>query len=116
MNKLPAIRKPPSTAHVKFQDSDIFFSACVSGDEDELEDLLDKGANVNTSTIDGVTALHQAVIDNKFEMVRFLVNRGADINAQDNEGWTPLHVRKFTYFEVLSMFLGSRLLWQYFNC
>ncbi|KAI6193508.1 Ankyrin repeat protein [Aphelenchoides besseyi] len=91
MNKLPAVRKPPSTSRVKFQDSDIFFSACVSGDEDEVEDLLEKGANVNTSTIDGVTALHQAVIDCKFEMVQFLVTKGADINAQDNEGWTPLH-------------------------
>ena len=41
------------------QDSDIFFSACVSGDEDEVEELIEKGANVNTCTIDGVTVLHQ---------------------------------------------------------
>lgn len=37
----------------------MFLSACVSGDEDEVEDLLEKGANINTCTIDGVTALHQ---------------------------------------------------------
>lgn len=74
-----------------FQDSDVFLSACVSGDEEEVDDLLDKGANINTTTIDGVTALHQAVIDGKIETISFLLDRGADIDAQDNEGWTPLH-------------------------
>ncbi|CAD5211556.1 unnamed protein product [Bursaphelenchus okinawaensis] len=91
MNRLPAVRKPVNKSKVKFQDSDIFFSACVSGDEEEVVELLAKGANVNTTTIDGVTPLHQSVIDGNFEMVRFLLDHGADINAQDNEGWTPLH-------------------------
>ncbi|CAA85318.1 cGMP-dependent protein kinase interacting domain-containing protein [Caenorhabditis elegans] len=76
---------------VQFQDSDIFLSACMSGDEEEVEELLNKGANINTCTVDGLTALHQSVIDSKPEMVRFLCEKGADVNAQDNEGWTPLH-------------------------
>ncbi|CAD6198280.1 unnamed protein product [Caenorhabditis auriculariae] len=76
---------------VQFQDSDIFLSACMSGDEEEVEELLSKGADINTCTIDGLTALHQSVIDSKPDMVRFLCEKGADLNAQDNEGWTPLH-------------------------
>uniref|UniRef100_A0A1I7U5H4 ANK_REP_REGION domain-containing protein n=1 Tax=Caenorhabditis tropicalis TaxID=1561998 RepID=A0A1I7U5H4_9PELO len=76
---------------VQFQDSDIFLSACMSGDEEEVEELLLKGADINTCTVDGLTALHQSVIDSKPEMVRFLCEKGADVNAQDNEGWTPLH-------------------------
>lgn len=91
VNKMAAIRKPVDQAKVKFQDSDVFLSACISGDEDEVEDLLDNGANINVATIDGVTGLHQAVIDDNFEIVRFLIEHKADINAQDNEGWTPLH-------------------------
>ncbi|UMM15850.1 hypothetical protein L5515_013106 [Caenorhabditis briggsae] len=89
MNAEPARRmKRPK---VQFQDSDIFLSACMSGDEEEVEELLLKGADINTCTVDGLTALHQSVIDSKPEMVRFLCEKGADVNAQDNEGWTPLH-------------------------
>ncbi|CAI4229229.1 unnamed protein product [Auanema sp. JU1783] len=89
MNGEPVLRR--KKPRVQFQDSDIFLSACMSGDEDEVEDLLEKGADINTSTVDGLTALHQSVIDSKPEMVRFLCEKGADVNAQDNEGWTPLH-------------------------
>ena len=35
--------------------------------------------------------LLQACIDDRIDMVKFLVQRGADINRGDNEGWTPLH-------------------------
>ncbi|KAK6738866.1 hypothetical protein RB195_020765 [Necator americanus] len=89
MNGEPVLRQ--KKARVKFEDSDIFLSACMSGDEDEVEELLAKGADINTATVDGLTALHQAVIDSKPDMVRFLCEKGADVNAQDNEGWTPLH-------------------------
>ena len=68
---------------VSLQDSDVFLSACMSGDEDEVsgnmreclgcpslftgsdrldfqvEELLAKGAHINTATVDGLTALHQ---------------------------------------------------------
>uniref|UniRef100_A0A9J2Q666 cGMP-dependent protein kinase interacting domain-containing protein n=1 Tax=Ascaris lumbricoides TaxID=6252 RepID=A0A9J2Q666_ASCLU len=73
------------------QEADVFLSACLSGDLEEVQTLLDNGADINTCTVDGLTALHQAVIDGKPEMVQFLCDHGADLNAQDNEGWTPLH-------------------------
>ncbi|VDK66476.1 unnamed protein product [Onchocerca ochengi] len=73
------------------KDEDIFLSACLSGDLEEVQTLLNDGANINTTTVDGLTALHQAVIDGKPKVVQFLVEHGANVNAQDNEGWTPLH-------------------------
>uniref|UniRef100_A0A0R3RKG5 ANK_REP_REGION domain-containing protein n=1 Tax=Elaeophora elaphi TaxID=1147741 RepID=A0A0R3RKG5_9BILA len=86
-NRLPSVRK---LSH-ESKDEDIFLSACLSGDLEEVQTLLNDGANINTTTVDGLTALHQAVIDGKPKMVQFLVEHGANVNAQDNEGWTPLH-------------------------
>ncbi|VDK73598.1 unnamed protein product [Litomosoides sigmodontis] len=90
-NRLPSVRKLGRESKVKFTDEDIFLSACLSGDLEEVQTLLNDGANINTTTVDGLTALHQAVIDGKPKMVQFLVEHGANVNAQDNEGWTPLH-------------------------
>jgi ankyrin repeat protein len=61
MNRLCPRRRPSHQSKVKFQDRDIFLSACQSGDEEEVEDLLKRGSDINVSSIDGVTALHQVL-------------------------------------------------------
>ena len=79
------------SSRVRFPKSCVFLAACSSGDTEEVKQHLKLGVNINTTNIDGLTALHQACIDANIEMVKFLVDNNADINAQDNEGWTPLH-------------------------
>jgi protein phosphatase 1 regulatory subunit 12A len=37
----------------------VFLSACLSGDKDEVREMLARGVNINAASIDGVTALHQ---------------------------------------------------------
>jgi hypothetical protein len=76
---------------VKFPKGCVFLAACSSGDVDEVRQYLKLGVNINTTNIDGLTALHQACIDANIEMVKFLIENQADIDVQDNEGWTPLH-------------------------
>lgn len=44
---------------VKFQDGCVFLAACSSGDREEVKNLLDRGADINTANVDGLTALHQ---------------------------------------------------------
>lgn len=39
----------------------------------------------------GLSALHQAVLDNNLAVVRILIGHGSDINLQDDDSWTPLH-------------------------
>ncbi|XP_075299421.1 protein phosphatase 1 regulatory subunit 12B isoform X3 [Opisthocomus hoazin] len=78
-------------SRVRFEEGAVFLAACSSGDTEEVKRLLGRGARVNTTNVDGLTALHQACIDENLDMVKFLVENGANVNQQDNEGWTPLH-------------------------
>ena len=38
-----------------------------------------------------MSALHQAVLDNNYSVVKILIGHGAQINLQDADSWTPLH-------------------------
>ncbi|NXE41342.1 MYPT2 phosphatase, partial [Ptilorrhoa leucosticta] len=78
-------------SRVRFEEGAVFLAACSSGDTEEVKRLLGRGARINTTNVDGLTALHQACIDENLDMVKFLVDNGANVNQQDNEGWTPLH-------------------------
>lgn len=88
--------KPRSQTKVCFSPTTLFLSACAQNDIDECERLLklrelrDEGG-VNVTNCDGLTALHQACIDDNDTMVQWLLVHNADINCKDNEGWTPLH-------------------------
>ncbi|XP_022103935.1 protein phosphatase 1 regulatory subunit 12A-like isoform X15 [Acanthaster planci] len=95
----------PKRIKVKFNQGCVFLAACASGDTDEVKKMLGKGADINYANVDGLTALHQAVIDEKLEMVEFLVESGADIEAQDNEGWTPLHAAASCGFLDIAQYL-----------
>ncbi|KAM4702541.1 protein phosphatase 1 regulatory subunit 12C [Rhinophrynus dorsalis] len=80
---------------VRFERAAEFLAACAGGDLLEAEEMLrgEAGKEVIDSTnTDGISALHQACIDENLEVVEFLVNHGANVNQADNEGWTPLHV------------------------
>jgi hypothetical protein len=56
--------------------------------------LIEKGADINVISKDGLTALHMASITSNYPIAQLLVNKGADINARTNEGSTPLSFAK----------------------
>ncbi|MBC7862454.1 MAG: ankyrin repeat domain-containing protein [Bacteroidia bacterium] len=40
----------------------------------------------------GFSILHGAVMDDKEELINFLIEKGAEVNAKNDEGITPLHI------------------------
>ncbi|XP_040266459.1 protein phosphatase 1 regulatory subunit 12A-like isoform X3 [Bufo bufo] len=98
-------RRPP---RVRFAQGAVFMAACSAGDREEVRQLLTAGAPINGTNVDGLTALHQACIDENIEMVQFLVENGATVNQQDNEGWTPLHAAASCGFVSIAQYLISK--------
>ncbi|XP_038604810.1 protein phosphatase 1 regulatory subunit 12B isoform X2 [Tachyglossus aculeatus] len=100
-------RRRPPRPRVRFEPGAVFLAACSSGDTAEVSRLLARGAHVDTVNADGLTALHQACIDENLDMVKFLVENRANVNQQDNEGWTPLHaVASCGYLNLAEYFLN----------
>ncbi|XP_045784319.1 protein phosphatase 1 regulatory subunit 12A isoform X8 [Maniola jurtina] len=96
---------PKRASRIQFSPEIVFLAACTAGDKDEVQRLLKMGADINTANVDGLTALHQACIDDNLEMVEFLVEHGADVNKGDNEGWTPLHATASCGFLSIARYL-----------
>lgn len=71
-------------------------AAAESGNLDTIEVLLDAGANVNATDEDGLTVLHDAVIEGQTDLIKLLLRRGADIDAKDVSETTPLHYATYS--------------------
>lgn len=52
--------------------------------------LIQSGADIHITTMNGVNLLHSAAMNNAVAMVKYVLDLGFDINDKDNNGWTPL--------------------------
>ncbi|WP_282039244.1 ankyrin repeat domain-containing protein [Saccharicrinis aurantiacus] len=57
-----------------------------------IDELINKGADVNAINIDGETPLFTAIKKHKLNRAELLVNNGAKINAVNKYGRSPLHL------------------------
>lgn len=60
---------------------------------DIAELLLKHGARVNVPGHQNITPLHEAVLNNRLDIVKLLVMYGADAGARDGNGKTPRSVQ-----------------------
>lgn len=64
--------------------------ATQNGDAKEIQNLLDKGHDVDTRDSDDCTSLHWAADKGNVEIIRLLIQRGASLIAKDVDGMTPI--------------------------
>jgi hypothetical protein len=57
---------------------------------EEIEDLIQKGADINVKDETGETPLYRAVFNREMDAVKVLLAHGADVNVKENDGWTAL--------------------------
>ena len=69
---------------------DAFLTAVKGGNKDEVEKLLDVGANINEQDKDGLTALMAAASKGRVDVVSLLLENGADIKLKNKEEETAL--------------------------
>jgi ankyrin repeat protein len=60
---------------------------------DITELLLKHGARPNVPGHHNITPLHEAVLNNRLDIVKLLVMYGADAEARDGNGKTPRYVQ-----------------------
>ncbi|XP_058037765.1 protein phosphatase 1 regulatory subunit 12C isoform X2 [Ahaetulla prasina] len=91
---------------VRFEAAAEFLACCAGAELEAAREMLGADpAAVNGTNADGISALHQACIDENMEVVEFLIENGADVNQADNEGWTPLHVAASCGYNEIAQYL-----------
>lgn len=70
--------------------SQALIEAARKGDLKQVQDLLEKGTDVNAKTKTGRTVLMAAAKSVQLEMTKFLIAKGAKVNAKDGNGRTAL--------------------------
>ena len=79
---------------VKFSDELVFLDSIKDKDFEQLRSMLRRASlkvDMNKVNSSGLTALHQAVLDDSIELVGLLIDNKACINVVDEDSWTPLH-------------------------
>ena len=71
--------------------SEVLLAAVRDNDFEEVVLRLEAGANVNYQNNEGLSALHEAVLNLNIEMITYLLDRGAQIDQEDEGGLTPLN-------------------------
>jgi ankyrin repeat protein len=62
-------------------EKELLHFAAQDGDVNEVRRLLAEGRDINAFDDLGMTPLHYAVMEERFEVARFLIDQGADVNA-----------------------------------
>ena len=72
-----------------------FLYACFNGNLKKVKRMANRlvfKPNLNWLDPDKNTPLHAAIMNDHYEIARFLIDKGVNINARQKAGLTPLHI------------------------
>ncbi|WMT84150.1 ankyrin repeat domain-containing protein [Wolbachia endosymbiont of Listronotus oregonensis] len=86
-------------------------AAVKDSDFNEVQGLVNRGANVNAKDKDGKTPLHYASQSyHRLGMVKYLISKGAGIDVKDNSGGTPEDEECYTNSDtMMKVFMQAHL-------
>ena len=70
--------------------------AASSGNLTMVSLLINRGASIQSSTMNGTTPLHAACQEGHYKIVQFLIDLGAQVNVRDN-----LYVHYYIYTNLI---------------
>ncbi|XP_041468173.1 apoptosis-stimulating of p53 protein 1-like isoform X2 [Lytechinus variegatus] len=76
---------------VRFDPLALLLDASLEGEFSLVRQIIPEVSNPSGANDEGITALHNAICANHYEIVNFLIQYGVDVNSPDSDGWTPLH-------------------------
>jgi len=103
-------RTHPGVRRVRFPDEIVFHESIKESDGEAVIRMLRRVSvdiDINRINMSGMTAIHQAVVDNNLVLVRLLHIHGADINKPDSDTWTPLHAAAANGYHTIVSYLLS---------
>ena len=77
------------------------------GHVDVVVFLLNSGANINFQNSQGDTALHHAVYENKYDIVKLLIAKGADIRKTNKNSETPYQIASRKNYRSIKNYMDS---------
>lgn len=89
LNKLIEAGADVNEADVEFKIPPLNWAA-LTGDADAAKMLIDHGADLNSKTADGNTALFHAAFLGQVEVIKLLIEKGADLAKRNNKGETAV--------------------------
>ncbi len=106
MQKIDGQKKPELSPGEQEKINEQLMEAITGGDANEVKNLVEKGADVNTKNEIGRTTLDIACDRKQAEIVGILLENGADVNCRDDLNATPLilasvHKENIKVLEVL---------------
>jgi len=104
-------RLNPGKRRVRFPDEVMFEESIKDSDGDAIMSMLRRASvdiDIDRINMAGMTALHQAVLDDNLVMVRLLIQHGASVNKRDEDHWSPLHAAAANGLHNVARYLISQ--------